>query len=486
MRSKSIYMQLFTAIMLLFVISFVVAGALLFGFVGRYFTSRYEKELDVVANQVVRLTIHMAETSQRPSSNLYQVNLNALAQSTGTEIIVLDRNGKSVTSSIENFSGDVKEEYVKDILGGKEGTYRGFMNGVYQGEVITVARPIRYKGVVEGGVLVSVPAPEVTRARMEVFKIFALNVGVVAIFLAFFVYFLSKRITKPLWELNAVAKSIADGDYKRRVSIGTGNELSELGETFNHMAESIEQLENMRSSFIANVSHDLRTPMTTIIGFVQGIMDGTIPEEKHQWYLSIVLDESKRLSRIVTDLLDLSKLEQGSFHIEPRNFDMNELIRLNIIKFEKRITEKNISLTVGFEAENLIVSADKDAIQRVVTNLLDNAIKFTPEGGFIDVQTGVKENRGFVSVQNSGAGIEKKDLIHIFDRFYKSDKSRSQDKNGAGLGLYIVKSILQAHGEQVWAESEPGEFTRFSFTLAKGNEKKKNEDRGTEEEREWN
>ena len=238
----------------------------------------------------------------------------------------------------------------------------------------------------------------------------------------------------------------------------------------------------MRSSFIANVSHDLRTPMTTIIGFVEGIMDGTIPEEKRQWYLSIVLDESRRLSRIVTDLLDLSKLEQGSFNIEPREFDINELMRLSIIKFEKRITEKNISLTVGFETENMRVDADKDAIQRVITNLFDNAIKFTPEGGFIDVNTGVKDGSAYVSIQNSGLGIEKKDLMHIFDRFYKSDKSRSLDKNGAGLGLYIVKSIIQAHGERVWAESEPGEFTRFSFTLAKANEKKKNDDKKLIEE----
>lgn len=211
-------------------------------------------------------------------------------------------------------------------------------------------------------------------------------------------------------------------------------------------------------------------------------MDGTIPEEKRQWYLSIVLDESRRLSRIVTDLLDLSKLEQGSFNIEPREFDINELMRLSIIKFEKRITEKNISLTVGFETENMRVDADKDAIQRVITNLFDNAIKFTPEGGFIDVNTGVKDGSAYVSIQNSGLGIEKKDLMHIFDRFYKSDKSRSLDKNGAGLGLYIVKSIIQAHGERVWAESEPGEFTRFSFTLARANEKKKNDDKKLIEE----
>ena len=159
-------------------------------------------------------------------------------------------------------------------------------------------------------------------------------------------------------------------------------------------------------------------------------------------------------------------MEQGEFPLEMREFDINEMIRLNIIKGEKRIMEKDIHLSIGFQTDNLRVFADRDAIQRVITNLMDNAIKFTDEGGFIDIRTGLSDkNKVFVSIQNSGIGIEEQDLKHIFDRFYKTDKSRSLDKNGAGLGLFIVKSIMMAHGENVWAESQPGEFTRFSFTL---------------------
>lgn len=477
MRRRSIYIQLFAAIMTLFLASILVTGTLLFSFMGTYLTARHEKELDNIARQVVNIMVLIADSSRQFSAEGFVLNLSAVAESTGTFIFVLDGEGDLVTSSIDGFSENIKDEYTRDVLAGKNATYRGTLGGLFNGEMLTVARPIEYMGEIQGGVLVSIPTPEVTKMRIEVIKIFLFNAAVAALLVAVLVYFISKRITKPLSQITEAARSIAGGDFSRRVSIDAENEFSELGETFNHMAASIEQLENMRSSFIANVSHDLRTPMTTIIGFVQGIMDGTIPEEKHKWYLSIVLDESKRLSRIVTDLLDLSKLEQGSFNIEMREFDINELIRLNIIKFEKRITEKNIRLTVGFESENLRVMADKDAIQRVVTNLFDNAVKFTQEGGFIDINTGVKQGRAFVSIQNSGMGIEQKDLIHIFDRFYKTDKSRSQDKNGAGLGLYIVKSILQAHGEKVWAESEPGQYTRFSFTLAKAMEKKKNEEK---------
>ncbi|MBO5930288.1 MAG: HAMP domain-containing protein [Clostridia bacterium] len=481
MRRKSIYKQLFTAVIALFAASFILTGTLLFYFLGNYLTAHQEEKLDNIARQMIDTTMYLASAGQRVPADTYRMYINALAESTDTEILILNKDGRLVMSSVENFNGTVKEKYIEDISKGKGGTYRDSLEGVFRGDALTVTRPIEYQGTVIGGVLVSIPTPEVTKMRIEVLKVFALNVAVVTMLVAFIVYFISKRITKPLSVLRDAAKSIADGDFKRRVYIEADSELTELGETFNHMANSLEQLENMRSSFIANVSHDLRTPMTTIIGFVEGILDGTIPPDKHAWYLSVVLDESKRLSRIVTDLLDLSKLEQGSFSVEKRVFDMNELIRLSIIKFEKRITEKNIRLMVGFEGENLRVNADKDAVQRVLTNLLDNAIKFTQEGGFIDIQTGVKENRAYVSIQNSGAGIEKKDLMHIFDRFYKTDKSRGQDKNGAGLGLYIVKSILQAHGEQIWAESEVGEFTRFSFTLEQATEKKKLEEKKAEE-----
>ncbi len=480
MRRKSIFYRMFTVTMALFAVSFIITGTLLFSFMGRYLSSRYEKDLDNIAQQVINTTLYVGTNRQVPAE-VYQRNIYAIAQSTGTEIFVVDAEGDLILTTVEGFHGSVRPIFTKEILSGKSATYRGTLGGTYKTDMLTVARPISYMEQVAGGVLVSIPTPEITRMRMEIIRVFIYNVLIVGVIAAICVYIYSKRITKPLSQLNEAAKIIAGGDFSHRVEIDAENELAELGETFNHMAESIDQLENMRSSFIANVSHDLRTPMTTIIGFVEGIMDGTIPEEKQQWYLSIVLDESKRLSRIVTDLLDLSKLEQGSFKIEPREFDLNELIRLNIIKSEKRITEKNIRLTVGFAAEHLLVAADRDAISRVLTNLFDNAIKFTQEEGFMDVQTGTKDGKAYVSIQNSGMGIEKKELLHIFDRFYKTDKSRSLDKNGAGLGLYIVKSILQAHGENVWAESEPGEFTRFSFTLKQADEKKTDK-KQTEEE----
>ena len=341
----------------------------------------------------------------------------------------------------------------------------GNLGGVFNTTFLTVGVPMKSGDTIFGGVMICMPVPEINHLRSEIMTRFVIIACFVFLFAVIITYIISKKITTPLKSLNNAAKSIANGDYEKRVELDTDNEIGELCETFNYMAGAISRHETARTSFLANIAHELRTPMTTITGFIEGIIDGTIPEERHNQYLSIVLDESKRLSRLVNDLMDMNKLEQGKYNIEMREFDLNEMIRLHIIKSEKRILDKEINLTVNFESDSLRVVADKDSIQRVLINLVDNAIKFAQVGGFIDIRTGVQDQKAYVSIQNSGEGIDEEDIKHIFDRFYKSDKSRSLDKTGVGLGLYIVKSIIQAHKEKIWAESELGEFTRFNFTL---------------------
>lgn len=461
MFKKSIFGQLFSFTVSVFMISFCVIGTLMYGFLGEYLTERNEDDLNFVADKLVEI----AATDNGEVSYLQRLNINVIASSTDTFIIVLNEKGDTILTSGENITVTVKQEYLQNVLSGNADKFIGNLGGLFITTMLTVAKPIFTDGQVVGAVFVNLPIPEIHQIRTDVIRIFLLCVCFVVIVALVFIYIMSNRLTKPIKEINLAAKCIAGGDFARRANLDAENEIGELGETFNKMADSIEQLEHVRRSFVANVSHELRTPMTTITGFVEGIMDGTIPPEKHKQYLSIVLDESKRLSRLVTDLLDISKMEQGKFSLDIREFDLNEMIRLNIIKSEKRISEKNIQLTVSFQSENQKVLADKDSIQRVLTNLLDNAIKFTPNEGFLDIRTGTANGKVFVTVQNSGMGIAKDELTHVFDRFYKTDKSRSLDKSGAGLGLYIVKNILQSHGENIWAESEQGEYTRFNFTL---------------------
>lgn len=465
LRKKGIFGQLFSLVIMVLTFSLFISGTFLYSFLGNFLTAQNVENLTATANKIVEFTVDLAHVQPNILKETYKANLDVIASSTDTLIVILDTNGKVVVSSGEKQDIKINKEFVQGVLKGKTVKYIGNLGGLFNTTVLTVGVPMKQGENIFGGVLLSMPVPEINHIRSEIMIRFMIIVAVVLLFAAMFTYIMSKRITTPLKKLNSAAKSIAIGDYERRVELESGNEIGELGETFNYMADAIERHETARTSFLANIAHELRTPMTTITGFVEGIIDGTIPPERHEQYLTIVLDESKRLSRLVNDLMDMNKFEQGKFNIEMREFDINEMIRLHIIKMEKRITDKDINLTVNFETDNLQVYADKDSIQRVLINIMDNAVKFTQNGGFIDIRTGLADGKAFVSVQNSGEGIDKEDIKHIFDRFYKSDKSRSLDKTGVGLGLYIVKSIIAAHRERIWAESEPGEYTRFNFTL---------------------
>lgn len=467
MFKKSIFSQMFMYTMLAILFSFLITGILMYGLSGDYLTSLKEDDLTYVAESLADFTVKLARRNPNYAKDNYQMNIDALSLSSDSYITVLTTNGDTIASTSTEEPITIRSEYYSDVMKGQRVRYVGTLGGTFDVSTLTVGIPILYdNNAILGAVFVSMPMPEIHELRSDVLQIFLFSVSLVFAVTLVVIYTMSARITRPLKTLNNAAKAIADGHFEKRVYLNETTELSELGNSFNKMADSIEQLETMRSSFVANVSHDLRTPMTTIGGFVQGILDGTIPPEKQNQYLSIVLDETKRLSRLVNELLDISKMEQGSFSLDLRDFNINEMVRLSVIKLEKRITEKNIRLSVGFQTENQWVNADKDNIQRVLTNLMDNAIKFTEEGGFIDIRTGKTDrNKVFVSVQNSGIGIAPNDLKHVFDRFYKTDKSRSLDKNGTGLGLYIAKSIMKEHGETIWAESEQDSFTRFSFTL---------------------
>ena len=279
-------------------------------------------------------------------------------------------------------------------------------------------------------------------------------------------YFFCERIAGPLREMNNVTKRFAKGEFDRRVTVMGSDEIAMLGTAFNQMAESLDQLETMRNSFISNVSHDLRTPMTTILGFIEGITSGAIPEEKREYYLGVIAEEIRRLSRLVTELLDLSRLQSGTRKFDFSTFDICEMARLILIANEQRIEEKNLEVEFLAENDNLLVCGDKDAIHQVLYNLCDNAIKFSRQGGVFRITiAAVGKRKVSVTVYNEGIGIPSSDVPFVFERFYKSDKSRGRDKTGAGLGLYISKTIMDAHGEELTLESTENEFCAFTFTL---------------------
>lgn len=468
---KSIFGKLMSAYFLIILLSFIVVGALLFSLLGDYVTSEKEQMLRYTGERVNEITTFLIENEGPIADRFYRINLESYGTNTQSLILVTDNTGEIFATSnsyYNHLEGQrlSKEQYGDAILGKNVKRIDTFA-GMFDKTVLTIGLPLTYNDKMVGSVFLHAPIPEINKVRYDVFRLFMVAVAV-AVFAAFIlIFFLSRRLSNPLKMINKAAKTIASGQFENRVSIQSHDEIGELADTFNSMAESLQNLEEMRKSFIANVSHELRTPMTTITGFIAGMMDGTIPPERQNQYLSIVLDETRRLSRLVNDLLDLAKMEAGENQLHIREFDINELIRIAVIKFETKITQKNIHVNVYFEDEHCMVKGDIDSIQRVVTNLLDNAIKFCSSDQNIDIEVKTKGKKVYISVQDHGIGIPEEELKYIWDRFYKTDKSRANDKMGTGLGLAIVKNIINQHQEEIWVESKPDEYTKFTFVLQK-------------------
>ena len=287
------------------------------------------------------------------------------------------------------------------------------------------------------------------------------------------IYFITERIIAPLRDMSRAAKKMAVGQFDIRVPVHGKDEVAQLAVAFNQMSQALDNLERMRNSFVANVSQDLRTPMTTIAGFIDGILDGVIPPEQTEHYLQVVSDEVRRLSRLVTALLDVSRLQAGDRKFNMQPFDVCEMGRQILISFEKKIDEKGLDVEFICDEDRMFVLADQDAIHQILYNICDNAVKFASERGQLKMSftwsdaEGSRKRKAVVKVYNEGQGIPAEDLPFIFERFYKSDKSRSLDKSGVGLGMFISKTIIDAHGETISVSSEYGRYCEFAFTLAR-------------------
>lgn len=292
--------------------------------------------------------------------------------------------------------------------------------------------------------------------------------GCVSVILAFLaVSYITGRMTKPITDMNNIVRRFSKGEFDARVKITSRDEVGQLGQSFNVMADELDTLEHSRRSFVANVSHELRSPLTSMRGFLEAMQDGTIPQEEYGKYLGVVIDETKRMTAMVNDLLDLARIESGQTVLKIEAFDINELIIRTLLTFEARINAANIDVSMDFDAEHTIVEADSEQIAQVVRNLVDNAIKFSPKGGTLTLKTEVIKSKKVVhvSVRDEGVGIAADDLPYVFDRFYKAEKAHTPSGSSTGIGLSIVKRIVEQHGQSITVESPPGQGTCFTFTL---------------------
>jgi histidine kinase len=276
--------------------------------------------------------------------------------------------------------------------------------------------------------------------------------------------FVSRRVVTPIRQMMQASQHIADGYYHERVQVLSGDELGQLAQTFNQMAASLEQTEAMRRELIGNVAHELRTPLTTIKGYMEGLIDGVLPADAGTY--QHVYREADRLQRLVRDLQELSRVEAGSFDLHRAQIQLGELIRQTSIRLSPQFEEKGVDLTVEIEPDLPVVYADEDRISQVLLNLMGNALQYTPAGGVVSISAQRHDGTVRVCITDTGVGVTAEHLSHLFDRFYRVDKSRSRAGGGSGIGLTITRHLVEAHGGRIWAASDgPGQGSTFSFVL---------------------
>ncbi len=472
---KNVYLRNFVATATLVFMCFLLVAVSFVGIGRGYIINDYRERMDNNASEVARTASAIADGDSLTSWSL-SMTLSSISRTTGNQVFITDETGKIVSCSdrapmCEHLGHQIPADVMQTLKTTGEYDQMSTLGGLYEKNRYAVARPI--KTAADGNDIIGYVF--ITNVVDNILKTWSSLTGITAIvtigvFAAAMIVSLmySKHMAKPLDEMAAASRRFARGDFSVRVRQREDptDEMGALIYSFNKMADSLENAEARRSEFIANISHELRTPMTTISGFAEGLLDGTIPPEDEKKYLRAISDETKRLSRLVRDMLDVSQLRNRAADPTKRiDFDLTELTLQTLLSFESRATKKNLDVDPQLPDNHIMVHADKDAITQVIYNLLDNAVKFASPGSCITVRIYKDNGKAYVSVRDYGETIPPDDLPFIFDRFHKSDRSRSLDKDGVGLGLYLVKSIINSHDEDIAVTSRDG-MTEFVFTLA--------------------
>ena len=410
----------------------------------------------------------------------FLLNLSVAANVSGTDAVICDASGRLVMCSDAPLGCEhqglmiTSREFLQQIRLQEHVVSNGVVEGLYEEPRYVVSTAVRPQAAGEAVAIVIVSSPvDNTLGTLKKLSDFYLVVSLVVVLAAVAVVtYYARKTTAPLRDMARTATAFGHGDLQARTKIPreSPEEIRNLALAFNNMALSLEKSEYQRKEFVANVSHELKTPMTTISGYVDGILDGTIPEEQQKRYLQIVSDETKRLSRLVRSMLDISRLQtEGNIPEEKKTrFDMTECAGQVLITFEGKINEKKLNVVVDMAEFGMYTVACQDYITQVLYNLLDNAVKFSPEGGTVGLRLRQGGSKLYISVFNDGQTIPPQELPLLFDRFHKLDKSRSENRDGWGLGLYIVKTLVCSHGEDISVSSKDGR-TEFTFTLPAAN-----------------
>lgn len=477
---KSLFKKYMLTYGLVVILSFAVLGGA-FLYQVNYFSVKEKRDLIDVTAQRVRdnTNVYYATMSTVTGGvaaaaleNAYRINLSQLASYAGATIYISDPAGnimRKVTPQayydMSVYREKIPEAAARQVAAGYIYSEIGTFSDQLEEASFTIGIPITDDyNQVYAITFVSVPAQASLDFFSNVVRTFLLLLSLVVLVTLFVTYLVVGQMVQPLRNMAHAARAFAHGDFSVRVELPRAHdEVYEMTDSFNDMADYIANTEDERRGLVANVSHDLRTPMTTISGFVDGILDGTIKPEKQEHYLRIISDEVKRLSRLANDMVELSQLQSSEAKLNIVNFDISEMTRRIVLSFEQKITDKNIEIELKVP-ERTIIAADRDAIFRVIYNLADNAVKFTKQDGKITINIRTTGGKLDYSIENTGDQIPPDEAKNVFERFYKMDKSRSENKKGAGLGLYIAKTIVNRHGGDIGVTSNE-KTSKFYFDL---------------------
>ena len=469
------YGRQFATMVSMVLLSFLMLGAS-FATLSYQYTIREKKDtLERNAKYSAQFTSDSVNTEggevwQTPA---FQNYLNSVALVSDSHIIVATPEGIVVYATQSGSAlpalqyASLPRQLTGPIAAGSPFVGMTALDGLYDEARYLVGLPItNIAGHLQGLVLVSASASNISGVWRDLSAILLVTTLAVILIAAIISSVTSMRQSQPIKEIAAAARQFGLGQLGVRVDVGPRrDEVGELAEAFNAMAESLSKSEQRRSEFIANVSHELKTPMTTIAGFADGILDGTIPPNQERHYLEIISSETRRLSRLVRSMLDLSRL-QSDERAAQQQFDICETLVRALVTLERKVNAKNLEVNAQLPDEPIPVWGDQDALTQVCYNLLDNAIKFSQAGGVLGLGVTAKGSKATVTISNQGETIPPEEQQLIFDRFHKTDHSRSADRDGVGLGLYIVKTILNSHKENITCTSEDG-VTKFVFTLTR-------------------
>ena len=462
----SLYKKFYVTFLSVVLSGFFLLGSMILVFSGNYMMAQNKGQLlsqsQTVSQQIAAASLQLG--NQKLTQYAEQI-AEMFSKATNSHLLVANQEGVVIANSGVSLSEPQipNENFTRFRV--QSGTFSGNLGGVLPVNCAIAAAPVLANGNCIGVVYSVLPLQTIGAFLRDLLQMLILAAIVTALLVGFGAYFMASALVRPLSQMSKAAKSLARGDFSGRITHFRKDEIGQLAQSFNQMTLSLEAGEKMRHGFVANVSHELKTPMTTISGFVDGMLDGTIPKSEHPKYLAIVGGEVKRLSRLVNTMLNLSKLESGETPLHPVPFDLKESVLQTLFMFETPITAKEIQVEGLEEFPCLPIVADGDLLHQAVYNLIENSVKYTPNGGTVTLKGWQEKNNVYFCLRNTGEGIDSDHLPFVFDRFYKVDQSRGADKNSLGLGLYLVKTIVSLHGGQITVRSAQGSFCEFELSL---------------------